>query len=402
MHARTVRLFAVVAAAALTASIGVTTVGARAEQARDEMDRWRAQLRARHAQKLSPRDPAWGAPVAGNAFTHYEHAATLADAFDDAADVRPKLTASDEALCSAAGRANWQPVVAAVLAGAPCERCEFPRDDRVFGCANLLTYRRAANLTVLEARARRHEGRDSDAVRLTLAAMAMGAACVDDGVLVNQMVGAAIVAIAVDSWTDRDLRSAPEAALRALRAGLQRLDDRLPATLDLDAELAQMATALLDVPDQRAWAGGGTWRYGFSAEWMCADAFLALAEAAERLRAADALDWPRRQALFDVELERLATMTNTAAQVIAPHLDACERQLRWNLTHLRLLRQAVARHLHEPETLQDPLGAGPLRVTVEDGAYVLSSAGDDDRRQLRREVRPRDQSTGARSSRRKR
>ena len=121
---------------------------------------------------------------------------------------------------------------------------------------------------LLEARARRAEGRYVDAVHLTLDVMAMGAACVQDGVLINQMVGAALVSIAVDAWPDEALRAAGAEALQTLRDGLARIDARLPATLDLDAELREMADALLSVPDQQDWCGVGSWRYGFSTRWM--------------------------------------------------------------------------------------------------------------------------------------
>lgn len=398
MKHRTVRALVWLGLTAATAAAGVTVVRRGADAATAEMAQVRAALRARHDARLPPRDPAWGARAAGNAFTHYERAAALAAAFDDAADVRPLLAEPDAALHAAPARDAWSPIAAAVLAGAPCDRCDYPRGDRSFGCANMLTYRRAANLSLFEARARRHEGRGHDAVRLTLAVMTMGAACVDDGVLINQMVGAAIVAIAVDAWSDDALRRADDAALRAFAAGLERLDVRLPTTIDLDAELEQMAAALQAVPEQGEWCGPGTWRYGFSTRWMCADAFLALAGAAERLRAAGDRPWPARRRLFERELQALADSPNPAAQVIGPNLDACERQLRWNVAHLRLLRQAIALHLGEPAALPDPLGDGPLQVT-RDGAWAtLASAGDDDRGQLRRRARPRGQSTGARTN----
>ena len=119
---------------------------------------------------------------------------------------------------------------------------------------------------------------------------------------------------------------------------------------------------------------------------------------AERLRAAKDRPWPARQRVFDQELRALAGMPNEAAQVIAPNLDACERQLRWNVAHLRLLRQAVALHLGAGDPLTDPLADGPLHVEHRDDVATVASAGDDGRGKLRREVRPRAQSTGARTS----
>ena len=91
-------------------------------------------------------------------------------------------------------------------------------------------------------------------------------------------------------------------------------------------------------------------------------------------------------------------MDNSAADVIAPNLESCELQLRWNLANLRLLRLAVQLHLRDPFTLPDPLGEGSLAVTPRDGAFELTSAGNDDRDRLRRLVRPEPQSTGARTS----
>ena len=392
---RALTLLAIVTAAGLA---GTAVVDRQAAAAVAQMDRVSDALCARREARPRPSISSDAAPIDDDAFTHYERAAALAEAIDDAADVRPLLAATDPQLAEAPRRPTWRPVVDALLAGARSVRREFPRVDRAFGCANLLTYRRTANLALFEARAARHEGRGHDAVRITTAVMAMGAACVEDGVLINQMVGAAIVAIAVDAWPDDALRSVDEATLRALAAGLRRIDARLPTSLDLDAELVQLAAALIAVPDPTDWCGLGGWRYGFSARWMCADAYLALARTAERLRAAEDRPWPARQRVFEQELGALASMPNEAAQMIAPNLDACERQLRWNVAHLRLLRQAVALHLGAADSLADPLADGPLQVQHQVDHVTLASAGDDGRGQLRREVRARAQSTGARTS----
>lgn len=398
MKPRQVRALSLLAIAAAAALAGTAVIDRQAAAAVAEMGRVSDALRARRETRPGPPSSDVAAPVDDNAFAHYERAAALAEEIDDDADVRPLLAASDSQLAEEPRRPTWRPVVDALLAGARCARREFPRVDRTFGCANLLTYRRAANLALFEARTARHEGRGHDAVRITTAVMAMGAACVEDGVLINQMVGAAIVAIAVDAWPDDALRRVDEATLHALAEDLRRIDALLPTSLDLDAELVQMAAALTAVPDQTDWCGLGSWRYGFSTRWMCADAYLALARTAERLRAAKDRPWPARQRVFDQELRALAGMPNEAAQVIAPNLDACEQTLRWNVAHLRLLRQAVALHLGAGDTLTDPLADGPLQVEHRDDVATVASAGDDGRGKLRREVRPRAQSTGARTS----
>lgn len=393
---RRVRVTVAAAVAALACSAAV--VSHRASDALAELrDRGRL-LGTRHAATLAPRPAIWGDTAAGSAFEHYERAAKLAEPFDDRDDVRPLLELDDPAIACERSRDAWLPIVDALRAGARCADHRFPRADRRFGCANLLTYRRAANLTLLEARARRAEGRNVDAAHLTLDVMAMGAACVQDGVLINQMVGAALVSIAVDAWPDDALRAAGVEALQALRDGLARVDARLPATLDLDAELREMADALLAVPDQEDWCGVGSWRYGFSTRWMVADAFLAMADGAERMRSCRGAPWPTRQAAFAAEIDRLRAMDNSAALVIAPNLESCELQLRWNLANLRLLRLAVQLHLREPFTLPDPLGEGSLAVTPRDDDFELSSAGNDARDRLRRLARPEPQSTGARTS----
>ena len=389
-------IFAVIAAALLLA--GATTMGHCADCAEAELEELRLSLLARRADRLTARDPALGSAVFDHACRHYERAAALVDGFDDTEDVSSLLDRPDAELINATRRAEWQAITDAVLAGAPCEQAQLPRRVCDFGCEDLLSYRRAANLALLEARARRHEGRGHDAARLTLAVTAMGAACIDDGLLIHQVLGAAIVAVAVDAWPEDALQRADLAVLRALSEGLALLDERLPTKIDLDAELAYVATALGDVPDPGGWCSTGSWRYGFSTRWMCDDAVLALARAAERLRADRSRSWTERRLQLNREIAQVTAMANPVALAIAPNLEACEHQLRWNVAHLRLLRQAVALHASEQLTLTDPLGSGSLCVARTGGGYTISSAGDDARGQLRRRVHPHNQSTGARTS----
>src|SRR5204863_9382969 len=131
------------------------------------------------------------------------------------------------------------------------------------------------NMTVFEARALRLAGQPRAAVERALDAATFGADLVRSGMLIQQMIGAALVAIAADeAWPDAALQQLDRDSLDLLATGLERLDGLLPTTIDFQGELRFLAQTLAKSP---ATAVPGldarSWRYGFSTQWMLADAF---------------------------------------------------------------------------------------------------------------------------------
>ncbi|MCA8974853.1 MAG: hypothetical protein KDC98_09025 [Planctomycetes bacterium] len=190
------------------------------------------------------------------------------------------------------------------------------------------------------------------------------------------MIGTALVAIAtMEPWSDEALASLPDEARSLLEAGLQRADSQYHARVQLAGELAFMAAYL----DQNVGAGFDLpalqgWRYGFSTRWMTADAWLQLHRAADRLNSSNER-WSERRRLIEAVVGSEGNAANPVLAIMLPNLVAAECNLRDTLTQLRMLRLAVALHGGRGATLQDPLGDGPLSVTVDGRTSTISSVG---------------------------
>ncbi len=367
-------------------------VSLRAEREFETLSRRANALRQQYEAEPVHHDAPWGATAPGRAFEHYDRAAELVESIDDA-EVRDALKLGDAELAASARlRVRWQPVVEEVRAGA--HRSDrrmvrpFDRPDRVL---NLLAYRRAVNVTIFEARCARAEGDLSESVGATLDAMTVGVDCVRDGVLINQMVGCALVAIGCEAWGEEDLHILDEAHLRTFSAGLAQLDARLPASLRMEHEFTVMVGLLFDAPFRadawHGWHGGASWRHAFSDAWMVAEAFALMADGIDRMDAIRDAPWPHREAEYEREAERMRQSGNAVAAMITPNLACAERSLRRVKAEVRLLRTAVDLLRGEAPRLPDPLGQGDLKVTTTQGVTEISSVGDEWRQQLRREVR---------------
>ena len=68
--------------------------------------------------------------------------------------------------------------------------------------------------------------------------------------------------------------------------------------------------------------------------------------------------------------------TNPILATFLPNFLAAERNLRQVIALVRQLRIAVAHHLGTSLELPDPLGAGALQLTTEDGVTRIRSAGE--------------------------
>ena len=257
---------------------------------------------------------------------------------------------------------------------------------------NMLSARWLVNMTVVEARCLRLQGKQREAVELTLDAAAFGADLARTGPLVQQMVGAAMVAIAVhEAWPDDALRRLDGESLSLLAAGLERLDAQMRPTLDLIGEQYCTVAQVLKAAEGAMTTGLGTpsLRYGFSAQWMMADACLRMTGCYSRLSKGDpSQPWPQRQTTLEREVGDLAASGNPICKIAAPNLASAERSLRTSVAMVRMLRMAIEiLQGKQPTELQDPLGPTGIAVDHEGAAVRLFSHAQYRRQLLVRNVK---------------
>ena len=364
---------------------GGAVVEHRATTSWAAMETHGATMRADFDRRDHRRDALWGDNTDGAAFAEYARAAALAKPLSgqDHLELVATLRRTDAEIAAETVelRARWRPALEAMRAGAHRRDVRPPAvcgEDPNAGVSNLLLARWITNVAMFEARALRQAGQHREAVEWTLDAMTFGADHVRNGVLINQMIGLALVAIATsETWSDAALHRLDRPALDLLAAGLARLDAQLPWHLDLTADLLWLADSLAHPPGEGYGVGSATaWRYGFSAKWMTADAFAHYAATMERLADSRQLAWSKHQASMNAEMTALANSSNPMLSLMAPNVTAAESNLRQTLARIRLLRAAVGLLRGDDiSRLRDPLGDGMLKVTREGDLTYVRSVG---------------------------
>jgi hypothetical protein len=375
-------------AAALGLLMGSSAVVShRADYAEARLSRRANELRQRHEALPMHQDAPWGTTVEGNAFVSYDRAGRAAEAFGQEPMVALLQKDDGELAAEHELRAQFRPIAEDVRRGAHARDRRMIRPERrPDKLASLMTYRAAANAAIFEARYQRAAGNDLEAVRYTLDAMTFGADCVHDGVLIHQMIGAALVAIGVEAWDAQQLAQLDGEALAEFADGLAQLDRRLPDELRLEHEMTVMAGLVLDLPDASVLHDSLAWRYGFSTRWMTAEAFLMMADAMDRLNAQQHAAWADRKVAYEQEAARMLASGNDAAHVIMPNLVAAETQLRQVKAMVRLLRLAVDMHRGVESHMADPLGDGDLMVVRDGNGAELRSVAHEEVSHLARRV----------------
>jgi hypothetical protein len=371
---------------------GAAVVGVRADASWQAMQRQSAALRTELEARDHRRPPLWGDATTGNAFAHYDRGIEAARAVM-ATQSTPRLLRRSDAELAAdqALRTSWRAALDELRADSHATAASpppWPAGQSAGAIVNLLHCRDLANIAMFETRARRHEGAHTTAVQHSLDAAQFGADLLHRGLLINQMIGSAITAIATD-WPEAALDALDRPALDLLATGLERLDRRLPIVLDHDTELLWLATNLQRTPlDHDFVPSVASWRHGFSARWTLAEAFSIAAGLAHDLRQTQQLDWPQRQALLELECSAAARSPNPVIPMLVPNLCSAETNLREMVAVVRLLRIAVDLHrgLDVPP-LRDPLGCGPIMVDRGVDGIVLRSVGAERRPLLQRTVR---------------
>lgn len=349
------------------------------------------------AARIDARDPARaplvGAATADNAFDLYVGGIAAAHALQDTqlAALRPLLVADDATVAADPLRAQWQPIVAALRAGAQAASAKAPRTGPLTkagdGVLDLLAVRWAANAAAFEARALLHEGRDEDAVRSSLAGLTLGLDVARSELLINQLIGAASTAIGTDVWSEARTKKLTPAARALLATGLDALDAQWPLHVDVEGELRFGAEALAlmqqEASDLGADFDASAWRFGFSARWRLADMFLRYADVCRAANAMRGEAWPLREA----SLKAALAVEDAAGNLFAAHIENAERQLREVAAGVRLLRMAIDVYDgREAAARPDPLADVPIAVAATTAGVRLSCAGGDAKPRLQRLV----------------
>lgn len=340
--------------------------------------------------------PLYGEGAEGRAFDGYEHAIELARAISlgDNKELNATLPHKDDRKVEGTEelRERWRPAIDALRTASQCNDARPPQtsaDAPETGIPPAHVVRWLVNMTVLEARALRIEGKPREAVKRTLDAATFGADLMQSGLLINTMWGAAMVAIAVDeAWPENALSQLDAPSLDLLAEGLDRLDRRLPTFTDLDGELRFIGHWLQHMPvEENKDLSPASWRFGFSTRWMAADAYLRFAAAGERIVDGPNLSWPQRKAWLELEIQQMTASGNPLTAMMVPNLMSSESTLREVQTRVRLVRMAVAAHRGiQSHPLQDPLGAGPFAVAKDGDRVVFRSAGRRGEKAIERSV----------------
>ena len=348
-------------------------------------------LREQWLQRPHARLPLWGEATDESAFEHYRRAAELIKPLDDQRKTLGKMLRDSDAeiaLRCMDLRAAWRPSLSAMRLGAHSLRAlDLTATSPGEGVYPLIHYRSVSNAAALEARILRHEGDLAGSIRLTLDTMAMASDIFHSGVLINQMIGIALLEIAMSSWPDAALANLKEHDADRLASGLKRLDARMPPRMLTNRETVFMTEAMQMAPSQGEWPGMTGWRYGFSGRWMMAEAVLMTARNFERLEQISDCDWPTRKALFEQILAEVCATENSAAQCMFPNLVHAESSIRRTVGNLRLLRMALDMHRQKArEPLSDPFSSGALLVEKAGDSTLIKSIGPHGARKLERLV----------------
>lgn len=353
----------------------------------DRLDaEWRTQPQARQ--------PLWGEATDDNAFVHYRRAVSLIEPLDDDRRTFGKMLAKTDAELAESAkdlRPAWQRGLTAMRDGAHAlrflEATGPGADDEIL---NLLGFRSVANAAALEARVLRHEGDARGSAQLTLDTMTMASDIFHSGILINQMIGIALLQIAMDPWSDEALAQLDQPTADMFARGLARLDKRMPARMLTSRETAFMIRHVQKASDpmvSHEWGALGAYGYGFSTRWMMADAVLTTANHFAQLDAVAEDDWQSRKALSDKLIAEALATNNPFVHCMLPNLMSAERSIRHTVGNLRLFRMALDLHRGvDSDPLADPFSRGPFLIEKTNNALRLKSAGDAGHQRLERLV----------------
>ena len=341
--------------------------------ARDALDQWlRTALAARSSADARVAPAHCQPPGPGRAFDAYGEAAASIRSLGAAAHDRAKQELAvpvDQR--SVEVDPAWSAALTALSEGARRSDARYPLDlDAPLDTQvpDLLAWRTLTNVAGAEVRRRIATGDSEGAVALGLDALTMATDVLRAPLLIQQMIGCALVAILTDQTFDEEALSHLDDASRAtLTRGLAVLDDATRTWCDGRAEALVIGTQALGSDGSRD----------------SVRAALALATFWDEVAAAPASGWQTRQS----QLEAIAARHPDEPIASVPGVVVnCERMIRQAAARIRLLRLAAG---DGTVTLEDPLGDGPfLRQETAEGAIVYRCR-DESANSVSRRVVPR-------------
>ncbi len=346
------------------------------------------------------REPVTGQGIAGSAFAAYAEAGALAEVLGQSDQVLLRDLRERQSSVSATDAADfarrWAEPLAALQRGAHLTDARPPmkwEGGYSQARALLLPMRHLAHAAMIEVRRRLARGEDGAAVDLSLDAATHAADVLHSPVVVDQMIGTAIlVVVTADMWRDEDLRRLSADSLARLATGLAQLDVRCPTTVAWEGETLLWAHTLMHESTREplvhdAALSLADWRHAWSVRWAGADAVLQQIAAQAQLAVSEETSWLGRQSHLRAAMVDPRVRANPMLQVTMVSWEAAERSLRSALTAVRLLRLAVAWHAQAPMLeLADPLSDGPIEVARTPGGVTLRSRGSVGSRRLERTV----------------
>jgi hypothetical protein len=343
-----------------------------------KLDRMRAIAKARveEMKKLDPARPVlWGEPTPGNAWDDYAKAVAEVKKFPDARkllQVVQRSADADPAVGKAAIAAHGNEVLGHLRRGASRSTSKYPYEwekGMSMPLPALSDMNATASLAILKARTLVEERKSRDAAVILLDVCQFGRDLGADGVLISEMVGTAILNLALTEM--RDVLTASRfdwPAHEDLAKSLGILESILPRH---DRALLNDAMLLAGIADDTLDAGWGPQRM------LLADAMERTSEWMKRAGQADTLPWPESQKeLQTIESEASRTW-NPISQISVPSLQKMSRTHRERKAQIRMARIA-AQFLRTGEVIEqdDPFGGKLKTKRAGDNLKIWSIGAD--------------------------
>jgi hypothetical protein len=242
--------------------------------------------------------------------------------------------------------------------------------------SNLREATNVVNLAILKARALRDAGQPREAVELLLDAAQFGRDLTDDGPLVEEMIGTAMLYIFLDGA--RELAASEKAdaeSLADLEQGLAVLDGSFPKHAGcIRREQLELLMSLSGEGLGPAAGGSGV---GFPTKLFQLNFIDRLREAQEQMAQACERPWAESLATakrVDADLQK---SWNPVTRMFKPGAQSTERYVRERLAQLRLLRAAIRyRRTGERLELADPFGTTLKSAASGEGLKLWSIGAD--------------------------
>jgi hypothetical protein len=335
-----------------------------------------AKARADEMKALDPGRPVlWGEATPGNAWDDYAKAVAELRKFPDARKLLPiaqKAADADPAVGKAALAAHGDEVLGHLRRGAARTSSRYPYEWEkgiTMPLPSMSEMQAVASLAVLKARSEIEERKSKEATGILLDVLQFGRDLGADGVLISEMVGIAIMNLALT-----EMRS----TLAAGRFDWPSHEDLSKSLGVLDANFPKHDRALLNDGLLLAGAGDPT----IAGPWgphrmLFADAIERTSEWMTRAGKAETLPWAEARKEFQTIEEEARRTWNPISQISAPNVSMTSLKIRERRSQLRMARIA-AHFLRTGEVLEqeDPFG-GKLQTKRTGDALRIWTPGTD-------------------------